>query len=268
MNERQRGEWGRVSETANLNWNMPSRTSNLALRTLALALFVAACSPAPVSYEQEVAALRAEKDAAFKAGTDSPIPAAARETFTGLNYFDIDPSFRVAAALAESEMSTRVIEMDTTDGTRQRMRVIGTLEFTLGGERRALTAYVPETARDTRRLFVPFRDATNRAETYGGGRYLDLERSSIGIYDLDFNRAYNPFCVYDTQYVCPLPPPENTLDIPVRAGEKMPEGKNQVRGSEFEVLLGVFARSEFSSTLNIELAQQNLEPRTPNFELP
>lgn len=211
--------------------------------------------------------MRAEKDAAFKSGDDSPIPAAARAAFTGLNYFDIDPAFRVAAALAESEMSTRVIEMDTTDGTRQRMRVIGTLEFTLAGERRTLTAYVPETARDTRRLFVPFRDATNRAETYGGGRYLDLERSSIGLYDLDFNRAYNPFCVYDIQYVCPLPPPENTLDIAVKAGEKMPKGKNQVRGAKFEGLLGEFARSEFSSTSNIELLQPHLELRTPNVEL-
>lgn len=193
-----------------------------------LAFFALSCSPAPVSYEQEIAALRAEKDAAFKAGTDSPIPAAERARFTGLSYFDVDPSFRVAAALTENEMSTRVIEMDTTDGTRQRMRVIGALEFTIRGERRALTAYVPETARDTRRLFVPFRDATNRAETYGGGRYLDLERSSIGIYDLDFNRAYNPFCVYDTQYVCPLPPPENTLPLGITAGEKMPEGKGQL----------------------------------------
>lgn len=213
-----------VSEHANRN--MPSRTSNRALRTLALVVATAACSPSPVSYEEEIAGLRAEKDAAFRAGDDSPIPAGARAGFTGLRYFGIDPAFRVAAALAESEMSTRVIEMDTTDGTRQRMRVIGTLEFTLAGERRTLTAYVPETARDTRRLFVPFRDATNRAETYGGGRYLDLERSSIGLYDLDFNRAYNPFCVYDTQYVCPLPPPENTLPIAIRAGEQMPAGKS------------------------------------------
>ncbi|MBA3948658.1 MAG: DUF1684 domain-containing protein, partial [Acidobacteria bacterium] len=188
------------------------------------------CAHAPVSYEQEVAAGRGEKDAAFKSGQDSPIPAAERAGFAGLSYFDIDPSFRVAAALAETEMSTRVIEMDTTDGTRQRMRVIGTLAFTLGGERRALTAYVPETSRDARRLFVPFRDATNRAETYGGGRYLDLERSSIGIYDLDFNRAYNPFCVYDTQYVCPLPPPENTLPLGIKAGEKMPRGKTMSFG--------------------------------------
>jgi uncharacterized protein (DUF1684 family) len=191
----------------------------------ALLAFLAACSPAPLTYEQEIAAARAEKDAAFKGGDDSPIPAAERAGFGGLAYFDVDPAFRVSSALVESEMSTRVIEMDTTDGTRQRMRVIGRLDFTLAGERRSLTAYVPETARDTRRLFVPFRDATNRAETYGGGRYLDLERSSIGLYDLDFNRAYNPFCVYDIQYVCPLPPPENTLPVGIKAGEKMPKGK-------------------------------------------
>ena len=190
-----------------------------------LLVLVAACAAAPVPYEQQIASFRIEKDAAFKADSDSPIPESARATFQGLQYFDIDKTYRVPAALVESEMSTLVIEMDTTDGRRERMRVIGKLEFTLGGERRVLTAFLPESAANRERLFVPFRDTTNRQETYGGGRYLDLPRTSTGLYDLDFNRAYNPFCVYDPEYVCPLPPRENTLDVPIRAGEKMPAGK-------------------------------------------
>ncbi len=203
---------------------MYSRLSSSAL-CLAALLLAAGCAEPPKTYVEEVASWRTEKDAAFKSGSDSPIPEAQRASFGGLRYFDIDPKFRVPAALGESEMSTQVIEMDTTAGRRDRFRVIGKLEFTLNGQKHALTAFVPETATDNRQLFVPFGDTTNRTETYGGGRYLDLSRSSTGLYDLDFNRAYNPFCVYDVRYECPLPPRENKLPVAIRAGEMMPAGK-------------------------------------------
>jgi len=74
-----------------------------------------------------------------------------------------------------------------------------------------------------RRLFVPFGDLTNGNETYPGGRYLDLDRTATGIYDLDFNRAYHPFCVYNSSYDCPYPPRENRLAVPIRAGERLPK---------------------------------------------
>ena len=68
---------------------------------------------------------------------------------------------------------------------------------------------------------VPFHDLTNGTETYAGGRYLDLDRTATGIYDLDFNRAYNPFCLFNPTYDCPVPPRENRLTLPIRAGEKI-----------------------------------------------
>ena len=58
-------------------------------------------------------------------------------------------------------------------------------------------------------LFIPFRDATTGVETYAAGRYLDLNENTTGFYDLDFNRAYNPYCAYNTGYSCPIPPEEN-----------------------------------------------------------
>lgn len=195
------------------------------LCSLLLAFVVLGACAEPATYEDEVAQWRAEKDEAFKAGGDSPIPEAQREAFTGLAYFPVEPRLRVPAALTETPGSDQIIEMDTTAGNRDRFRVIGRLDFTLEGERRALTAFVAERARDARRLFVPFGDATNRTETYGGGRYLELTATSTGLYDLDFNYAYNPFCVYDVRYECPIPPRENRLPVAIRAGEKLPAGK-------------------------------------------
>lgn len=205
---------------------MSSRLRSL----LAVAVLAAACS-SPLTYEQEVAGWRTEKDQAFKQGSDSPIPQAQRASFGGLDYYDVDPRMRVPASLTETPGATQVIEMDTTAGNRDRFRVIGKLEFTLNGQKHSLTAYVAEAATDARRLFVPFGDTTNRGETYGGGRYLDLKRTSTGLYDLDFNYAYNPFCVYDVRYECPIPPRENRLPIDIRAGEKLPAGKKSPAGN-------------------------------------
>lgn len=73
-------------------------------------------------------------------------------------------------------------------------------------------------------LFIPFRDKTNGIETYGAGRYIDLyyerDRTKDGKRILDFNKAYNPWCAYNENYACPFVPPENWLDVPIRAGEK------------------------------------------------
>ena len=108
------------------------------------------------------------------------------------------------------------------------MRKIGALQFTLKGQTLALTAFVDASTNDVRSLFVPFGDMTNGNETYPGGRYLDLERTATGIYDLDFNRAYHPFCVFNSAYDCPYPPAENRLTTPIRAGERLPKAASSV----------------------------------------
>ena len=68
---------------------------------------------------------------------------------------------------------------------------------------------------------MPFSDLTSGTDTYPAGRYLDLDRTATGVYALDFNRAYNPYCYYNAAYECPFPPAENRLGIPVRAGETL-----------------------------------------------
>lgn len=101
------------------------------------------------------------------------------------------------------------------------MRRVGTLEFTMKGQPLKLTAFVEAGEPDTSPLFVPFTDLTTGTETYPAGRYLELERTPTGIYTIDFNRAFNPFCYYNPTYDCPFPPAENRLAVPVRAGERI-----------------------------------------------
>lgn len=186
---------------------------------LLLAAFVA-CRTPEVPYPDEIATWHAEKDRFLRESKDSPIPAERRATFPGLKYFPIDPTYRVPASLSVAQ-SNNVIEMRTSTGPLRRMRRVGTLNFTLKNQPLALTAFVEASEADMRRLFVPFGDLTNGTESYQGGRYLDLDRTATGIYDLDFNRAYHPFCLYNPTYECPIPPRENRLKVPIRSGERL-----------------------------------------------
>ena len=182
-----------------------------------------ACSPRgqpAAPYRERVAAQRAAKDQVFATAADSPVPAARQREFLPLAYFPVDESYVVAASLVPSEMEP-AMEMPTSTGQRRQMRRAGTLKFALKGRPLQLTAFVEAGAPDVNRLFVPFGDMTNGTETYAPGRYLDLDRTPTGLYEVDFNRAYHPYCYYNETYDCPYPPPENRLALPVRAGERV-----------------------------------------------
>ena len=173
------------------------------------------------SYAETITAHRVEKDRYFREGEGSPIPVGRRAAFAGLRYYPIAPAYKVPANLTpEPSAEPLLIELTNSQGTIERLVRVGTIAFRLDGTPHTLTAFASSADR-LERLFVPFGDATNRTETYGGGRYLDLDRTTTGLYNLDFNLAYNPNCVYDDAWVCPLPPPENRLGIPIRAGERM-----------------------------------------------
>jgi uncharacterized protein len=184
-----------------------------------VAIAAAACSAPPVSYPDEIAAWRSDKDA-YMRSSDSPVPAAERAAFPALPYYPIDEQYRVPAALKVAR-GDDVIEMSTSTGKPRRMRRIGSLAFTLKGQPQTLTAFAEADDSSLRRLFVPFGDLTNGLETYQGGRYLDLDLKGSGVYELDFNRAYHPFCVFNPTYECPIPPRENRLPVPIKAGERM-----------------------------------------------
>ncbi|HWJ55197.1 MAG TPA: DUF1684 domain-containing protein [Vicinamibacterales bacterium] len=185
-------------------------------------LLAAACTPAPpVPYAQQIQAQRSAKDAAFASDSpESPVPPADRARFLPLAYFPIDEGYHVPARLAPSDGEAG-LDMPTSTGQRRKMRRAGQLRFSVKGQSLTLTAFVEADDRVMQRLFVPFGDPTNGTETYIGGRYLDLDRTVTGLYDLDFNRAYHPYCVYNTQYDCPYPPRENRLSMPIRSGERL-----------------------------------------------
>ena len=182
-------------------------------------LLLAGCHAREIPYEEEIGGWRAEKDR-FMRSSESPVAEPQRASFPPLPYFGINEEYRVPAALKLAPAKD-IMQMPTSTGERRDMRRIGALEFTVKGELMRLTAFADATDTDLRRLFVPFYDLTNGTETYPGGRYLDLDRTATGIYDLDFNRAYHPFCLFNATYDCPVPPRENRLKVPVRAGEKL-----------------------------------------------
>ena len=178
-----------------------------------------------VSYPDAVAEFRAEKDAFFANDPHSPIPPGERSAFTGLSYYPTDEALRFDDLRLEpytgDEPST--FQIPTSDGRLRPARRAGILRFELDGQPGQLTGYTFEGADDDGSLFVPFLDTTSGTETYGAGRYLDLEPDDDGSYVLDFNLAYHPSCVYDPRFSCPLTPAENRLPVRIEAGERLPD---------------------------------------------
>lgn len=169
-----------------------------------------------MSYAESVERFRREKDLFFKSDHDSPIPEDQKSRFVGLRYFPPDASYGHDVKLRRHERP-QVVVLATSKGTQQRFYRYGYFDFEVGGKKVRLEAY-KSAERDDESLFVPFRDKTSGGESYGAARYLDLHLQPDD-YSLDFNFAYNPYCAYSDDYVCPLPPLENWLDVEIRAGE-------------------------------------------------
>lgn len=201
-----------------------SRSRLLPALLAPIAFVWGACSEQRVDRPQRVSdpllEARIKKDESFKSGPNSPIPEADRPRFKGLRYFDPDPKYRFQARLQRYPRPEQIRMLTNTVEVRQGLKY-GYFEFDIQGQKCRIQVYrMTDDETGTPYLFIPFRDATSGRETYGGGRYLDLEENTSGLYSLDFNLAYNPSCVYGKEFSCPLPPRENTLPVPILAGEK------------------------------------------------
>jgi uncharacterized protein len=198
------------------------------LAALAAIGLIAGCNagnPPPLdaeaAYPEQLQAARAAKDAAFRNQPDQPVPPHVMDTLLPLKYFPPDIEFVVPASLKVAE-ERAFVEMPTSTGELRKEERVGVLEFTLKGRLLTLAAFIEAGSDDVSRLFVPFSDLTSGSETYAAGRYMDLERTATGLYNVDFNKAYNPYCYYNPKFDCPYPPKENRLPLPVRAGERLP----------------------------------------------
>jgi uncharacterized protein (DUF1684 family) len=165
---------------------------------------------------------RAAKDRLFASHPDSPIMAAEREAFAGLRYWPYDPALRfevdVEPIESQGSLGLRALSLAGDEFALDR---IGRISLPMG------TLDIYWVAVYGGGVFLPFRDASNGSQTYSAGRYLidtvkgaDLGGSG-GRLVVDFNYAYHPSCTYDPKWSCPLAPPANRLEVPIRAGERL-----------------------------------------------
>jgi uncharacterized protein len=142
-----------------------------------------------------------------------------RVPFHDLRYFPPEPSFRIRATL-QRRPTPEEAYLRTNRDNQAVMRYIGDLAFVVGNESLHLRVYHAGEGVGAS-VFVPFRDLTSGNESYGPGRYLTLELNEQDVYELDFNRAFNPYCAYTDDFECAFPPAENDLPIAVPAGERV-----------------------------------------------
>lgn len=170
----------------------------------------------------ELTQFRKEIDQFMQFHPQSPLDDAQRETFNGLTYYDFNEALVMVLPVERYAASEPMVEMETSTGDKRPYRRWGRITFSVDEEPASLTLYSDIYGQE---FFLPFRDATSGTETYGAGRYLDNHRPGVwdlgnGRVKIDFNYSYNPYCAYSPYYSCPLPPRENWLRVPIRAGEK------------------------------------------------
>ena len=165
----------------------------------------------------DITEFRRRKDEAFATSEQSPLTDEQKADFQGLSYYPDDPNLVVTGVLEPVE-DTEPFSVPTSTGQEIVYQRVGSVTFEIEGRSVSLTLL----SSGHGGLFLPFRDATSGKETYGAGRYIDLhEHAHVGQpVTVDFNLAYNPYCAYNDAWSCPLPPPENWLDVPIRAGER------------------------------------------------
>ncbi len=159
------------------------------------------------------------KDRFMAQHPESPFVQDAAVGFQGLRYFPIDPKYRVPAQLERRPIPEEAYLRTNRDGQAV-VRCVGELTFRLNSRNLRLKVFHAGEGVGTS-VFLPFRDRTSGRDTYGPGRYLTLELTEDDRYELDFNRAFNPYCAYTDDYECSFPPAENDLPVPIPAGEKV-----------------------------------------------
>lgn len=183
------------------------------------------------SFNQQIATHREKYKADFISNKHSPLK---EQDLKHFRFYEADSTYKVTAKVTLLE-GEKAFKMPTYAGTTAEYIRYAKLDFNLNGKPTQLTLYknVALSANPAYKdyLFLPFTDQTNNKETYGGGRYIDLKSGDIanGSIELDFNKAYNPYCAYSDGYRCPIPPEENDLALAIKAGEQKYTGEKKHR---------------------------------------
>lgn len=170
-------------------------------------------------YTERIDENRESRDRFMKSNS-SPFLPEDKAVFEGLKYFPVDPSLKIRARLILAERKLPVL-ITTTTGEKRKYITIGHAEFELEGKPQRLLIYQDFEERNGNVLSLMFADETSAYTTYGGGRYIELKKDSNKAITIDFNMAYNPFCHFNDEYSCPIPPKENLMTVPIEAGEKL-----------------------------------------------
>ena len=164
----------------------------------------------------ELTDFRAEKDAFFRSDHQAPLTPPQQQSFQGLAYYDESEALALEIE-PEPFDDPEVVPMQTSTGDEAQYLRWARIHFSVEDAEAALTVYRDPASGG---YFLPFQDANAGGETYGAGRYLDVELLPDGKLHVDFNYAYNPYCAYNEQWSCPIPPSENRLSVAIRAGEQ------------------------------------------------
>lgn len=181
------------------------------------------------TYNEQISKHRDSYKQDFVKESNSPLKEA---DLQNLHFYDADSSYKVLA-IVEPLKNEKVFKMPTYDGTSKEFYRFAKIKFNLNGKETVMTLYknvaLASNPAYKNLLFLPFTDETNSIETYGGGRYIDLSSKEIidSKIEVDFNKAYNPYCAYSDGYRCPVPPEENDLRLEIKAGEKLYTGEKK-----------------------------------------
>ena len=170
----------------------------------------------------EILKFQAELNREYRDVRETPLRGVNFKNFKEHPFFAVDFNYRIAAKFKRTE-NALPFEISTSSGHTKPYVEFGEATFAVDGKNFMLKIYqsvhLVQKPEYKNHLFLPFHDATNGKETYGGGRYLDLEIPSGDTVVLDFNKAYQPYCAYNAyDYSCPIVPTENTLPVAVKAG--------------------------------------------------
>jgi uncharacterized protein len=199
-------------------------TKNIILSIVAVIVFAAViytltASDSPEAYLEKVDKEREKQFKYLRFNQDSPLTDEQKKNFTKLSFYPILPEYKVRAKLVPVE-NRQMMVLSLSDGSEEKYLKHSFAEFELHGKKHRLLLLQATKEVDKRNFFLAFADQTSGSETYGGGRYLNLRQDGKNSITIDFNLAYNPYCAYNPDFACPLPPKENILELPIPVGEK------------------------------------------------